>query len=65
MKVKTTEPVQFDGKDLEIGSVIEVSISAGNQMIASGSAEQVGKAKRDGEADAEAAASAAAGQGVK
>lgn len=69
MKVKTTQPVQFDGKDLDIGTVIEVSTAAGNQLIEAGSAELVGKAKREGESGADGGAGdaggATGGQGSK
>jgi hypothetical protein len=43
MKVKTTGPVQHDGKTVEIGAVIEVSTSAGKQLIEAGAAEEAGK----------------------
>lgn len=53
MKVKTLTPVQFDGKDVEVGTTIEVSKKAGEQLLESGSAELVGKAHEAEPAKAE------------
>lgn len=44
MKVRTTEPVQHDGKNIEVGSVIDVSKAVGEQLIEAKAAEPVGKA---------------------
>lgn len=47
MKVRTLGPVEYDGKKVKVGAVIEVTEAAGDQLIESGSAELVGKAKRE------------------
>lgn len=47
MKVKTIEPVQYDGKNIKPGTFVEVTEDAAAQLIASGAAEAVGKARRD------------------
>lgn len=50
MKVRTLTPVNFDGKDIEVGTVIDVSKKAADQMIESRSAEPAG-AKAAAEVD--------------
>lgn len=59
MKVKTKEPVQYDGKAVKPGSVIDVTDAAGEQLIEVGAAELVGKTKRDPEPVSQA------GQGIE
>jgi hypothetical protein len=60
MKVKTLGPVEFDGKKIKIGSTIDVSETAAEQLISVGAAELVdAKAAAKAKADADTAAAAA------
>ena len=50
MKIKTTGPVELDGKKVKVGTTLNVSETTAEQLVGAGAAELVGAKSADGAA---------------